>query len=266
MRKILFILLCSSLSAWAASELKVITLQHRFANDLLPIITPLVGENGTATGINNQLIIRTEASHMQEIETLISQLDTPRINRKITILSNQNRQSDESAVKAQANLQRGKLIINATPWRTNNAVEINAENNQYSHKNTIQQFVNVLDGERAFIYVGEIVPYTQDWIILTQRYLHAYSTTHWHEISTGFSVRPRTIGNQVELEITPRIAKRNSNEFIDFDELSTTVQIALGDWIDIGSLMQQRDDVSQKILGLSTLNSQTTHVLKAKVD
>ncbi|MDX1914820.1 MAG: secretin N-terminal domain-containing protein [Methylophilus sp.] len=266
MRNILFILLWSCLSAWAGSELKVITLQHRFANDLLPIITPLVGENGTATGINNQLIIRADASHMQEIENLISQLDTARVNRKITIRSDQNTQSYESAVEAQANIQRGKIIINSTPQHSNNSIQINTENNQSNHKNATQQFVNVLDGERAFIYVGEMVPYTQDWIILTQQHFHTYSTTHWREISTGFSVRPRTIGNQVELEITPRIARRNSNEFIDFEELSTTVQIALGDWIDIGNLMQQKDDVSQKILSLRTSNYETRQALKVKVD
>ncbi len=47
MRKLLlvgFLFLAANI-AWAETEFKIITLQHRFAQDLLPTIQPMVGED-----------------------------------------------------------------------------------------------------------------------------------------------------------------------------------------------------------------------------
>ena len=51
----------------AETEFKIISLQHRFASDLLPTIVPMVGLDGTATGMNNQLILRAQPERMREI-------------------------------------------------------------------------------------------------------------------------------------------------------------------------------------------------------
>jgi hypothetical protein len=266
MKCLLFVLLWTSLNVWAEDELKVLTLQHHFASDLLPTIAPLVGENGTATGMNNQLIIRTDTSRMREIESLVLQLDTLRINRKITILSNQNIRLSQTSIDAKTNIKRGNLDISNTTHHENNTVQLNIQNSQSDHSQMTQQFVNVLDGEQAFIRVGEIVPFTQDWIVLTERYVRGFSITDWKEITTGFTVRPRSLGDQIELEITPRFAKRNSFEKIDFNDLSTTVRVSLGDWVDIGSLMLHQDEISHKILGFSNDYSVAGQMLKVKVD
>ncbi|HLD10022.1 MAG TPA: hypothetical protein VJB68_08260, partial [Methylophilaceae bacterium] len=56
-----FLLLAVSLAAniaWAETEFKIITLQHRFAQDLLPTIQPMVGEGGSASAMDNHLMIR----------------------------------------------------------------------------------------------------------------------------------------------------------------------------------------------------------------
>ncbi len=53
MRKLLlvgFLFLAANI-AWAETEFKIITLQHRFAQDLLPTIQPMVGEGGSANAV-----------------------------------------------------------------------------------------------------------------------------------------------------------------------------------------------------------------------
>ena len=105
---------------------------------------------------------------------------------------------------------------------------------------------------------------------ITRRYIQIDKTTDWHEITTGFAVRPRTIGDannkQVELEITPRIATLNSQGFIDFEDLKTIINVKLGDWVDIGGTMQTNDDVSRKILGAQDVSSQQQSSLLIKVE
>ncbi|PCI60576.1 MAG: nodulation protein NolW [Methylophilaceae bacterium] len=267
MKRYLLVFLCLlGSSALAATEFKIITLQHRFANDLLPVISPMVGAEGTATGIRNQLILRASPERIREIEATIQQLDTARVNRRITVNTNNNSQLQRSRTDLSGKVKVGRVTIGNDKYAAPNSANINIERSSSRTQHNSSQFLNVLDGERAFIRVGHSIPFTQDWVVITSRYIQTGSTTDWRDVSTGFAVRPRTIGNQVELEITPRIAKRNGLGYIDFEELSTTVRVSLGEWVDIGSTMQNRDDVSRKILGVSNSSSHQNSSLVIKVD
>ncbi len=102
--------------------------------------------------------------------------------------------------------------------------------------------------------------------MLTKHYLTIQKTTEFHDITTGFAVRPRYIGGQVELEITPRIAVPNHAGFIDFEELSTVVRVTPGQWFDLGGTMQHRDDVSRAILSRQSGSGSRNTALAIKVD
>lgn len=253
-------------SAQAESELKIITLQHRFADDLLPTITPMVGEDGTATGLRNQLILRASPERIREIEIIVKQLDTARENRRITVNRNANQNSQNSRIDANGTVQIGEVTIGNNRRAKPNSGNIYIEETTRTTQQSSSQFLNVLDGERAFIRVGQYVTFTQEWIILTSRFTQVEQFTDWQEVSTGFAVRPRTIGNQVELEITPRIARLDRQGTIDFEELTTTLRVQLGEWVDIGSTMQNHDEVSRKILGVSSNASSNQSGLTIKVD
>jgi hypothetical protein len=76
----LFIFLQYPLNLLAATEFKIIDLQHRFVEDVLLIIQPLVGDDGAATGMQSHLIIRASPEKMIEIEQILSTLDVARQN------------------------------------------------------------------------------------------------------------------------------------------------------------------------------------------
>ncbi len=265
--KILVLILCLlSFSAVAETEFKIITLQHRFANDLLPIISPMVGENGTAAGIDNQLILRTSPERMREIEATVAKLDAAKANRKITVDTSDSMQTRQERTEASGKVKVGKVTVGNDRQAPANSGNVDIARNTRNTQKNSSQFINVLDGERAFIRVGQMVPFTQEWVTITRRYVQIERTSDWQEISTGFAVRPRTVGNQVELEVTPRIARLNQQGFIDFEELTTTLRVTLGDWVDIGATMQQNDEVSRKILGIQNESNRQNSSLSIKVD
>ena len=266
MKKYLLILLLLSFSAFAETEFKIFTLQHRFASDLLPTINPMVGTDGTASGIDNQLIIRTQPERMREIEATVAKLDAARANRKISVNTSNNLQSQHERVEVSGSRKIGKVTVSNDRRAKPGSSGIDIENSSSNTNQNSQQFINVLDGERAFIRVGQIVPFTQEWVTISRRYIQVDRFTDWREVTTGFAVRPRTVGNNVELEITPRIAKPNNQGFIDFEELTTVINTTLGNWVDIGGTMQQNDEISRKILGLQSGASQKTSYLSVKVD
>ena len=261
---LILLLVCSS--AFAETEFKIFTLQHRFANDLLPFVEPMVGADGVANGIDNQLIIRAQPQRMREIEALVASMDAARVNRKITVNTSSNMQSQRERIEATGSTKVGKVTISNDRRARANSGNIDIENSTRNTRQTSNQFINVLDGERAFIRVGQLVPFTQEWVTITRRYIQVDSFTDWREVTTGFAVRPRSIGSEIELEITPRIARLNGQGFIDFEELTTVIRTQLGNWVDIGGTMQNNDEVSRKILGTQSSTNQQSSNLSVKVD
>lgn len=264
MRILFAVLMMLVQSAYAQTELRIFTLQHHFAKDLYSVITPLVGQDGTVTGTNNQLIVRATPAQLAEIEAVIVAFDVPRVNRKITVASNRNQNTTYNNTELSGNVNIGNVTIGNRQREQGARIDVTRQQNQ--SKQNSQQFIQVVDGQRAFIQVGQLVPFTQDWLLMTKRYAQLTRTIDWVEVSTGFAVRPRTIGNQVEIEITPRIAMLNSQESIDFETLTTIVRVSLGEWVNIGQTMQQRDELSRKILGSQSGSFEDKSNLSIRVD
>ena len=56
-------------------KLEVITLHYRNAEELLPVIKPFVGGDGTVTGMNNQLIIKATSQDIAAVRQLLVNID-----------------------------------------------------------------------------------------------------------------------------------------------------------------------------------------------
>ncbi len=267
-RHFYWLILCCSLCAQAVTDFKIITLQHRFAQDILPIIQSTASEGATVTGMQNHIIVRASPENMAEIEQLIASLDVAQQNLKITVSQQNNVNTSRDGVTVAGQKRIGNVVVrtNRYPHNAPDGAQINIENRQSNTQSSNNQFINVLDGQPAYIRIGQSVPFTQEWVTYTHRYVRTERTTDFVDITTGFAVRPRSIGNQVELEITPRIAQLNQQGFIDFEELSTTVRVNKGEWFDLGGTMQQNDEVSRAILSRQSLSKIQNSSLSIKVD
>ena len=281
MKRIFLILLLFSTAVFGESTFKIISLKHRFANDLITILRPLVGEFGTETGTDNHLFIRANPQQMQDIEAVILQMDIARTNRKISVRSTSQLQNQRDNAQITGDVKKGQIIVNDASNNDENNDRNNDRNNGSKEPNTArvgitrnntnsqcnsQQFINVLEGERAFIKVGQLIPYSKEWINITKQYVQISRTTQWRDISTGFAVWPRTINNTIILEITPSIVSNNNQGYVDFKELTTVINVKIGEWVDIAQTMQSKDAVSRKILGLqSTIETNNTNI-SIKVD
>lgn len=254
--------------AAAATDFKIIDLQHHFAKDILPIIQPLVGSDGVVTGMQNHLIIRASPERMIEIEHVISALDVARQNLKITVSRQNNLQTEREGFETSGRKQIGdvKIGTNRHPKSLRDDIQFEIENNQSKTHISSNQYINVIDGEFAFIRVGQSVPFTHEWVTLTHRYINSQQTTEYVDISTGFSVRPRSIGDEVELLITPRIVQLNKHGYIDFEDLSTTVRVLRGEWLNLGNILQQKDEVSRAILSQQNSIQSQNNNLSIRVD
>ncbi|MCB5191657.1 nodulation protein NolW [Methylobacillus arboreus] len=259
-------LLCLPVQA-AGLDFKMITLQHRFPQDLLPAVQQIIGPEGSVSAIDHHLVVRATPAQMEAVEALVERLDTAQRNVQITVRHDDHVTQSGNEVGADGSVRYGDIEVgvNRVPERRE-GLRFNFDESQATTRRSGEQFLTVLDGERAFIRVGQSVPFTQQWVVLTAQYLNVQQTTEFHDITTGFAVRPRTIGNEVEVEITPRIARLDAFGFIDFEELSTTVRVSRGQWLDIGGIMQSSDQVSREILSRSQFGEEKINRLQIKVD
>lgn len=134
----------------------MITSQHRFADDLLYTIIPMVGIDGTETGMRNQSILCVAPHRMRDIEMIILQLDVARVNRRITINTSSNSQKQFNRTEANGKIKIGNVKISNDRQTTANTANVEFERQHSSQNNSSSQLLNVLDGERAFIRVVEL--------------------------------------------------------------------------------------------------------------
>jgi hypothetical protein len=235
------ILLCISHMSYAASEFKIFELHHRFAEEILPNIQAIVGNNGTTSAIQNQLIVRTDSKTI---------LDSVRENFKIRVKRQNNmiENSNNTSVKGRTRIGNATIVTGNDSRHERDGVNINLENNQTRSQQSSEQFIQVADGAPAYISIGESVPYTSEWVLLTQRYAVKQTNTEFIEIGTGFTVRARSIGRQVELDITPTFSKLKQYGRLEFEQLTSTVTVERNEWVNIGGIMQEKDEISRTIL------------------
>jgi len=252
-----------------ALEFKIITLQHRFASDIIPTIQPMVGDDGNVSGIDNQLLVRASPERMGMIEQIVATLDRARKNLRITISHEDIRQTKSNQAGVRGSARIGNADINlGRPSRgyDQDNLEIDIGQQQNAISQTGSEFITVSEGGSAFIRVGQSVPFTQQWLVWAQQYAHVQQATIYQDITTGFAVRPRVINGQVELEISPRISSLASGDVIDFQSLSTVVRVTPGQWFDLGGTMQTRDNVSRAILSGQESSGSQQSKLMIRVD
>lgn len=259
MRKLL-VMICALVvwdTSWAESQLKIIPMHHLFAQDILPSIEPLVGDGGMASAVGTNLLVRASEDRMAAIEQVIALLDVERRTLRITISRSFVDETESGAIGIAGSIRRGDLAVQM-PDRHGRVVPgavVQLGKRDTSTSERRRQFVSVLEGERAFISAGQSVPFTETWFVLLQQYARVQESVRFRDISTGFTVRPRIIGAEIELEITPRVGNY-AHGTIEFQQLATMVRVLPGQWFDLGGVMQSRDEVSREILAGSSASSQ----------
>jgi hypothetical protein len=90
----------------------------------------------------------------------------------------------------------------------------------------------------------------------------------YQNVTSGFQVTPRLRGQEVLLEVAPRIAslKDPATGLANFAELATTTTVKLGEWTDLGGVMSAHDAVSHTILAGETDAAADRWTVLLKVD
>jgi len=134
------------------------------------------------------------------------------------------------------------------------------------------QYLQVLDGNRAWVSSGQSVPVPQRQLIQQPWGTQVIETVRQSDIASGFYVLPRVSGDRVTLEITTQNNSLISNQHADaypnkrIQNTSSTISGRMGEWINLGGLSQLSDFNDATITARSTsrLNEQRNVLIRVE--
>src|SRR3989338_8309862 len=214
MKNILASLLLLLFSAPVFAELEVIALKHRSAEEVLPIIRPLLDKEDVASGMNYQLILRTSPHNLGKIRKLPESIDVAPRSLKITVMQNVDSETVARLTEVSGNVGLSREARVSVPGNGNSS-GLNVELGQGRDRlkahvistRSIEddrktQQLQVLEGSRALVHSGQSVAVPQRQVIQNQWGTRVIDSTQYQEVGSGFYVLPRVNGERVTLEIS----------------------------------------------------------------
>ena len=246
-------LICTVLNATAASmSMEIIPLQHRSAEELIPVLRPFLIEKGTLTGTGYQLIVRTTPDNLVQLRDILKRLDTAPRRLVITVKQSvdSNEDNREAVISGQAQL--GSDVSISSPDNSRGGTSIEYRNNNTHLRTRVTsttsrsedddtQQIQVLEGHEALIQVGQSVPILERSFTTTDGIPVIQDQLAYKDVLRGFYVLPRINGDQVTLDISPNrdTLSQEQGGVIDIQRMHTTVSGRLGEWLEIGGSAQE---------------------------
>jgi hypothetical protein len=240
--------LVAALALAQQSVLEVITLKYRTADQIIPLLEPFIDRNGSLSGMQNQLIVRTSPANLAELRKIIDQVDARPRQLLVTVrqdvdLATARREAELSgrvgigdsagiAVPGSRGRNEG-LVVQGGSGNTFVRGRITARDVVASDANT--QRVQVLEGNVAFIRIGQSVPVPSRQVVQTPYGTQVVESTQFRDLNTGFQVLPRVAGDIVTVEINPQRERPGRYPgTANVQGVSTVVSAPLGEWMEIG--------------------------------
>ena len=173
-------------SALAQGTLEVITLRHSTAEQVIPVLRPLLEPGGALSGQYNQLIVRTSPGNLAQIRAALDAIDRPQ--RRLTI----SVRFDSAQDAARRDVQGAVRITS----EGNSSAAVRIDNASARQDERVDQRIQVLEGGRATIATGQSRPVRVRQVIQTPSGPVVQETTEIQGAATGFDVVPRLAGGE----------------------------------------------------------------------
>jgi type II secretory pathway component GspD/PulD (secretin) len=271
-------------TAYAQSTvLEVIHLRYRPAQEVIPIIQPMLAREGSVSGMQSQLIVRTTPANLEEIKRILASIDVAPRQLLITVRQDTDvaRHRSRAEVSGSVGGEHGRVTVpggrenrggNVVLREGDDRVRANVLESDSTASDRNTQSVRVLEGREAFVSVGQSVPVRERQVrrqvVGGQVVEQVVEGTQYRDVSTGFYVIPRLAGERVTLDVSPQreTMSRQVEGGVSVQNMTTTVSGRLGEWMEIGGLSRDAAGQQAVILGRSSSATRDSRRVLVKVD
>jgi type II secretory pathway component GspD/PulD (secretin) len=245
--------------AWSQS-LQVIDLQHRSAQEVIPVLQPLLEPGGALSGQDYQLFVRASSANVAQLRQALAQIDRAPRQLLVSVRRGTSQELERQALD-------GSVVVGSDGSRAT----VRATDSAAQRSGNGIASVQVLEGNSAFISIGSSVPIVTAVAAGGGRRPWVAGSTSYRDIGSGFTVTPRIIaripGEQVVLDISQQSQQLNSNNRdIQTQSLSTQVTGRLGEWIQLGNVSESSSSTGSGILNRSYATRSDAQSVWVKVE
>jgi hypothetical protein len=200
-------LACAAGHGLAQYSLEIIPLKHSTVEQVLPALRPLLEPGGTLAGQQGQLFLRASPANVADIRRALDAIDRPLRRLQISV------RFDEVGEASRERLEASGRIGNRA-----SEVDLRVQSSSRSLDERVDQRVQVVEGGRAFISMGQSRP------------------VRMQDAATGFEVVPRLSGDRVFLDIAAQRESFRDSDAVLAQRASSAVSARLGEWFELGGI------------------------------
>jgi hypothetical protein len=236
--------------AGAQNALEIIGLRHRTADQVMPVLRPLLEPGATLSGQGAQLFVRTSRANLAELRRALEAVDRPQKRLLISV------RFDDASAESRRGIEAGGVLSNR-----GSRVDVRAEDARSAGEERVDQRIQALEGGRAMISTGQSKPVTQRQLIQTPAGVVSQEVTVVQDLTTGFEVVPRVVGDVVTVEIAQQRASSSGTQ-----RAGSTVSGRLGQWFELGAVDSAAARDERGILSSRRAQASETRRVWIKVD
>ena len=252
-----WVLLSTQISANAAIE--ALALQYRTGEELLQAVQTTLGDEGRVSAYGNQLLINAPEAKIEEIRSLLRQLDTQPRRLLISVDT-----GDSSFRDAGGHSLNGAIRQHDTQINRGNSQSSTVVRRSTASRTSSTQQVQVSEGYPALIQVGQSLPVVNH----NEGIYGRHYVTDYRDVTQGFYVTATLVGDRVQLSISSSHSRLNQTHpgVIDTQQADTQISGAIGEWISIGGSYGQNQATQQGLLQHYNTQGRDDTSLRVKVE
>jgi len=235
----------------------VIPVHYRDASEVVPIVETLLSSEGKVTfsARTHSLVVNDTPKSLENIRTFLKTFDTPVPQVRIRVKFHETESVRDRSASASGSVSGDdwKIVVGGN---SNDGIEIRADEGRTDQKRISEYSVVTASGSPAYILTGLEIPHRQRWIYLCRRYAACTEDTITYQtIDTGMEILPVVVGERVNVKIIPRISDptyAGGRVVSRFTRAATQLSVSLGEWVTIGGVGRDTNEVMRAILETGT--------------
>ena len=251
-----------------AASITTIQLQNRPAEEIIPIVEPILGAGEVITGSGFKLFLRASPQTLEQVKDIVDALDSAAKMLQVSVFQGSERELQTRSISANLQINNGNASAGINGGDNNGAGgisynsgnvsgDINASSTQQRQASNPLHQLRISEGTTGFIQTGEQLAY-----------LSGYNGTEYKDVTTGFYVLPRIHGNLVTLQISPfkNLLANAGKGRIETQSARTTISGRIGEWLPLGGVAEQSKRSQNSIGSSSSSASRNLHSIWIKAD
>lgn len=226
-------------AAAQADSVSIIELQHRPAEEVIPIVQPMLGPNDAISGTGFKIFLQSSPETLERVRGMIEVLDARPKSIQVSVFQGSER--DLRALAASASIRIEGSDGSITYGTSGGRASVDGIATQQSLRDSPVHRVRVTEGNEAYIETGERIPYFYGAAWRGRR--AQAGAIEYQDAVTGFYVLPRVRDDNVILEVSPYKSSRGNTgrSDVEVQSASTTITGRVGEWLLIGGVYEQQE-------------------------